>query len=240
MKIYYDGVLQNIPEWLTVDSVSGGEKLSTEEVNDRPGEVFVSAVQKAKTFSCSGVVLASSAAKVDEEVSRLANILQGKELSFYRDDLSPIFHKVRLAGDIKYTHYNGRNIGRSFRLAFTLKALDPLGFSDGTTKTLAYGNNAVAVTGNENTTPTLIIPGPGTYNGILLSANGRAVEVTQGVTISAGKFLVYDGEKLMVDNIDRTDILTNISLIAPFRLVPGSQTVWSAGGASLSFNPRWT
>lgn len=239
MKIYIGDTEQSIPEWITVESISGGEKLNTEELNDRPGEVFVSSVLKAKTLSCSGHVIASSLSAVETEMSRITNILRGKELKVYRDDDSTVYYLCRLSGDIKAGFYNGRTIGKAFTVQFTLKSLYPWGFGSPVSQSLTAGNNTVANAGNIELVPAITFTGPKTLAGTIVTCGGKSVTLNDTVLVPTGKKLIFSECSLRLDGADITNKLTDASVLVPMVLQSGSNTVSVNEASVLSFTPRY-
>jgi len=239
MKIYKAGVLQTFPEWITVSDSVGGISSTSEEVNDLDGEVFIGSKVKAKTFTCSGIIISSNEAEVETEIARLSAMLDG-EIVMYRTDTSPHFYKCRLQGDIKYTYYNGVRTGKAFQINFSLKAFDPFAYGPLSTMNLS-ASNTIANTGSASVIPTLTIAGPLVVNGTLISRGSSLVALSESVTIPSGQNLVYNSEGLFLNNVDITDTLTDETLLNPFSLLPGSNSVsYSAGvSAVLTFNPRY-
>ena len=239
MKIYIGATLQSIPEWITVETISGGEKLNTEELNDRPGEAFVSSVLKAKTLSCSGVVIASSISAVETEMSRIMNILRGKELKVYRDNESAVYYPCRLSGDIKAGFYNGRTIGKAFTVQFTLKSLYPWGFGASVSQTMTAGNNTVANAGNIEVVPTITFVGPKTLTGTIVTCGGKAVALNDTVLVPSGQSLVFSESSLVLNGTDITNMLTDSSILVPLVLQSGSNTVSVNEVSTIAFSPRY-
>ena len=236
MKIYVGGSLVDFPEWIAVDSSSGGVKTDSEELNDRDGELYINEKLKAKQFECSGVIQNTD---VDKEVSRITSLIAGKELKVYRDDDSEIFYRCRLINDVKVYYYRGVKIKNAFKIGFSLKCYDGYGESAEVVQTLSSGSNTVPNIGNLNVTPQFTIAGAKTVSGTVFSVGKTSIKVTESIEIPSGQNLVINDIGMWLHGVDITDKLDDTTLITPLSLAPGSNTLTAAVIASVSFYPRY-
>jgi hypothetical protein len=237
MKIYIDGVLQNFPEWIKVDSSSGGVSTESETLNDVHGEVYRGEAIKAKTFSCSGVI--PNVNSVDAEVSRLQSLLAGKELVVYRTDDTELFSRCRMIGDVKASYYSGIRIGKTFSISFTLKAHDGFMYSEGQVINLVQGSNVLVNTGNVETPVSFQITGPKTLSGTLFSCNGASVTLDEAVELTTGQQIVINDSGMFLLDTDLTDKISDESILKPILLGPGNNLISANVAAVMVFNPRY-
>lgn len=237
MRIFIDGILQNIPEWIKIDSMISGVVVESDVFNDVAGEVYLGETIKSKMLSCSGVV--PNANCVDKEVSRLQAILSGKELVIYRSDDAELFYVARLVGDVRANFFFGKKIGKSFSINFSLKVLDGFSYGEGQAISLIQGSNFVFNDGNCDTPMSIQINGPKSLSGDIFVVNESVFSLYETVDLGEDQYVVINKAGMFLFDIDLTDKISDESILNPIMLVPGTNTILSSSEAVMTFNPRY-
>ena len=119
-------------------------------------------------------------------------MLSGRLLRVYRADTDDMFYECILDGQVSTTYYNGRNISKTFTINFTLKTLQPFGYSSRMIKAnRIYKKKKIVLHGNDIVYPTVFFCRQKHYNNVLLACNGRSIALKNPVHLRNDESLFY-------------------------------------------------